>query len=104
MTSTAHPAGCGCLACPDPHEDWYFELLPPDWKRMRLNQRLAYIERMDPVQRAECRRRMEHRKVVAAGRFLAQQARRWEPGPVDETVTETAVDDALDWIANRTEP
>lgn len=96
----AHPAGCGCLACPDPHEDWYFELLPPDWKRMRLNQRLAYIERMEPVQRAECQRRMEHRKIVAAGRFLAQQAREQET----EVWIGAAVDEALDWIANRTEP
>lgn len=100
MTPAGHPDGCGCLECPDPHEDWYFELLPPDWKRLSREERLAHIDGMDPVVRAECRRRMRHRRIVAAGRFLAQQAR----GRETEVWVGAAVDESLDWIANRTEP
>lgn len=93
--AAGHPPGCGCLECPDPHEDWYFALLPADWKRMRREHRLKWIELLDPGARAECRRRMRHRAVVAAGRFLAQRERDSDAELKRRTYHGFAVDAAL---------
>lgn len=69
-----HPKGCGCLECPDPHEDWYFSYpLPPDWRQMTQEERQAIWKAMDAADQATVMSRMRQRKLVAQGRFLAQQ-------------------------------